>query len=110
VAASDPDRLGLVDTLAHKLCEAFGAPTLIEARTAAEQEVAFVESLCVHPADTLLALHRSYENGEIREQFRTLRPRGGPKPLRAFAFLEVDGEDEPGEAVDLMTLADGERT
>jgi Family of unknown function (DUF6505) len=108
VDAQEADRIGLVDALADKLCEAFGAPTLRQAGAAAEQEVAFVESLCVHPIDTLLALHRSYENGEIREQFRTLRPRGKPKPLRAFAFLEVDGEGEPGEAVDLTKLAEGE--
>jgi Family of unknown function (DUF6505) len=108
VEASENERAHLVDTLAQKLGEHFGAPTPAQARAAAEQEVAFVTSLCVHPADTLLALHRSYQDGEIREQFRTLRPRGGPKPLRAFSFLEVEGEPEPGEAVDLMKLAEGE--
>ena len=46
-------------------------------------------------------MHRSFEDGEIRERFRTLRPRTGRKPLRAFAFLEVEGEDEPAEHVDL---------
>jgi hypothetical protein len=46
----------------------------------------------------------------VRESFRTLRPRNGPKPLRAFSFLEVDGEDEqPGEAVDLISMAGRER-
>jgi hypothetical protein len=25
--------------------------------------------------------------------------------MRAFSFLEVDGEEEPSEAVDLVTLA-----
>ena len=34
-------------------------------------------------------------DGETREAFRTLHARGGPKPLRAFSFLEVEGEDEP---------------
>ena len=29
----------------------------------------------------------------------------GPKPLRAFAFLEVEGEEEPAEKVDLAALA-----
>jgi hypothetical protein len=39
-----------------------------------------------------------------------LRPKGGPKPLRAFSFLEVEGEDEqPGDGVDLITLAQEER-
>ena len=59
--------------------------------------------------DTLIALHRSSQDGEIREQFRILRPRGGPKPLRAFSFLEVEGETEPGDTIDLLKLGDGER-
>jgi hypothetical protein len=95
--------------LAQQLCDHFGAPTRAQARAAAEQEVAFAASLCDHPIDTLIALHRSSQDGEIREQFRILRPRGGPKPLRAFSFLEVEGEAEPGEAVDLVKLAEGER-
>ena len=67
---------------------------------AAEEEFAFAASLCDHPLDTLIALHRSHDGGEIRETFRTLRPKDGPKPLRAFAFLDVEGEEEPAERVD----------
>jgi hypothetical protein len=109
VEASAQEQAALVDALARQLAAQFGAPSPEQARAAAEQEVAFVESLCVAPADTLLALHRSYQDGEIREQFRTLRPRGGPKPLRAFSFLEVEGEPEPGETVDLLKLAERKR-
>jgi hypothetical protein len=29
--------------------------------------------------------------------------------MRAFSFLEVEGEEESGETVDLATLAKGER-
>jgi hypothetical protein len=29
--------------------------------------------------------------------------------MRAFSFLEVDGEEEPDETVDLAALAKGER-
>src|SRR5262245_48147144 len=108
VEAGAPERAGLVNTLARQLSDHFGAPSPDEARAAAEQEVTFVESLCVHPPDTLLALHRTYQDGEIHEQFRTLRPRGGPKPLRAFAFLEVEEEAETGDTIDLMKLAGGE--
>ena len=58
----------------------------------------------------LAAVSRKYEDGAIREAFRTLTPSVGPKPLRAYAFLEVAGEDETAtEQVDLMTLAKGER-
>jgi hypothetical protein len=110
VEASDEDRAAAAGILAHKLVERFGAPDIAAARAAAEEEIAFAASLCNHPKDTLIAIHRVHEDGAIREAFRTLRPKGGPKPLRAFSFLEVEGEDEePGERVDLVTLAQGER-
>ena len=109
VEASEEDRQAATGLLADKLVERFGAPDLAAARAAAEEEIAFAASLCNHPKDTLIAVHRAHEDGAIREAFRTLRPKGGPKPLRAFSFLEVEGEDEPGERVDLVTLAQGER-
>jgi hypothetical protein len=109
VEATEEDRAAEVKTLAQQLRDHFGAPTLAQARAAAEQEVAFAVSLCDHPIDTLIALQRSSQDGDIREQFRILRPRGGPKLLRAFSFLEVEGDAEPGETVDLVKLAEGER-
>ena len=110
VEASEDDRLAVVDTLAKQLVANFGAPTVADARAAAEEEVAFAESLCSQPQDTLVAVHRSFDNGEVRETFRTLRPREGQKPARAFSFLEVEGEDDaPGETVDLVGLAERER-
>lgn len=105
VEASDQDRDAVVGMLAQRLVERFGAPDLETARRAAEEEIAFAQSLCDHPKDTLIAVHRTVEDGAIREAFRTLQPRGGPKPLRAFAFLDVEGEDEPVEDVDLVGLA-----
>ncbi len=109
VEASEEDRAAVVDGLARRLVERFGAPDLAVARPAAEEEVAFAASLTDHPPDTLIAVHRTREDGAIRETFRTLRPRQGEKPLRAFAFMEVDGEEEPGETVDLVGLAHGAR-
>ena len=105
VAASDDDRAALVEMLAGRLLECLGAPDLAVARAAAEEEVTFAASLCDHPHDTLIAVRRTFEEGAIREAFRTLRPRGTRKPMRAFSFLEVEGEEEPGEAVDLVNLA-----
>jgi hypothetical protein len=105
VEAKDGDRATAVDVLAQRLVDRFGAPDLATARKAAEEEVTFAQSLCDHPADTLVAVHRTIDDGEIREAFRTLRPRAGPKPLRAFAFLEVEGEETPSEEVDLVGLA-----
>jgi hypothetical protein len=105
VEAKQEDRTALIDALASRLVENFGAPDLDTARRAAAEEVGFAESLCDHPIDTLVAVHRTVENGEIREAFRTLRPRGGKSELRAFSFLEVEGEEQPAEYVDLVGLA-----
>jgi hypothetical protein len=108
VEAKDEDRAAIVDALAERLVESFGAPDIETARRAAEEEVAFAESLCDHPQDTLVAIHRTTEDGAIREAFRTLQQRGGPKPLRAFAFLEAEGDEQPEETVDLLGMS-GER-
>jgi Family of unknown function (DUF6505) len=105
VEASEDDRLAAIDMLARCLLAKFSAPSIAEAVAAAEEEFAFTESLCNHPQDTLIAVHRAHEGGEIRETFRTLRPKDGPKPLRAFAFLDVEGEEEPAENVDLAGMA-----
>lgn len=110
VEASDDDRLAVIDMLAKQLVANFGAPSIADAVGAAEEEVAFAESLCSQPQDTLVAVHRVFEDGAVRETFRTLRPRAGQKPARAFSFLEVAGEDEqPIEAVDLVGMAERER-
>lgn len=110
VEAQPADRNNLVETLAHQLVRYFGAPDLKAARAAAEEEVAFAQSLCDHPADTLVAVRRTHDDGEIRETFRTLQPRGGPKPLRAFSFIEIEGEDgNPSEKIDLIGLTGEKR-
>ncbi len=104
VDASEEDRAALVEMLAEQLHARLGAPDLAAARAAAEEEVAFAASLCDHVIDTLVAVRRTFEDGAIREAFRTLHPRGGRKPMRAFSFLEVEGEEEPGETIDLANL------
>ena len=110
VEAGEDDRLAVIDTLAKQLVANFGAPSIKDAVAAAEEEIAFVESLCAQPQDTLIAVHRAFDGGAVREKFRTLRPRSGAKPARAFSFLEVEGDDEaPGERIDLAALAERER-
>ncbi len=111
VEASAADRTAVIEMLAKHLVDHYGAPDMDAARLAAEEEVAFAQSLCTPQLDTLIAVHRTYEEGAVREQFRSLRPRGGPRPARAFSFMEVEGEDEePGEQVDLVAIARGEKT
>jgi hypothetical protein len=110
VETDETGRAAAVEQLARRLVEHFGAPDIDAARAAADEELTFAQSLCNHDIDTLIALHRSAEEGEIREAFRTLKARADRKSFRAFAFMDVEGEDEePGERVDLMNLAQGER-
>ncbi|HEY0441677.1 MAG TPA: DUF6505 family protein [Xanthobacteraceae bacterium] len=109
VEASEADREAAIDALAARLVETFGAPDMAAARAAAAEEIGVAASLCNHAPDTLVALHRSCEGGEIHETYRTLRPRDGPKPLRVFAFLEVEGDaEQPQDALDLVRLAQEE--
>jgi hypothetical protein len=111
VEASEADRARVVDVLAQRLVAHFGAPDMKAALIAAEEEVAFSESLCMQPQDILVGVHRRFEDGAVRETFRTLRPREGAKPNRVFTFLEVEGEDDESSAdhVDLIAIADRER-
>ena len=115
VTEARPDeRDAAVETLAAQIVARLGAPSLEVARQAAGEEIAFAASLCQHEVNTILALHRTLEDGEIKEQFRALQFRdaaaNGTDRLhahaRAFAFVESD--EEPGERVDLVGIV-GER-
>lgn len=108
VEAEAADRLAAIELASRCLVEHFGAPDLAAARQAATEEIDFAAALCDHPADTLIAVQRSDEGGSIREKFRTLRPRGGTTPWRAFSFLEAQDEATPEETVDLAALARGD--
>src|SRR5262245_59028277 len=67
VPATEADRRTLVELLARQLVDRFGAPDPKIARAAAEEEVAFAQSLCTHPVSTLIAVHRSANDGEVHE-------------------------------------------
>ena len=108
VEATVAERAALVDTLASQLIQHFGAPTVEAAKAAAEEEVAFAESLCAIPQDSVIAVHRSFENGMVRETFRALRGREGAKPTRAFSFIETEGDDESSEQIDVIALGERE--
>jgi hypothetical protein len=112
VAEIGPDaREALVERFARALLERFGAPNLDVATAAARDEITFAASLCDHEPGTVIAMRRTLEGGEIREQFRTLNRRdpavAGAGRLHAFArafeFVEVE---EPEERVSLPGLMD----
>jgi hypothetical protein len=98
VTATPAQRDDAVAALAAHIRAAHGAPDDDAARAAAEEEIAFAESLCDHPPGTLVALSRSLDGGEVREQFRTLHERAQEhrrfEALPVFAAVAVEGEEE----------------
>lgn len=90
------------DKLAAQLIEHLGAPDIASARAAAADEIAFAASLCDHPVNTLIAVQRDLENGEIRERFRTLKKKEDLH-TQARAFEIVD-DDQVTESVDIRDL------
>jgi hypothetical protein len=95
--ASDTEFAEAVETLARRIREELGAPDDDTARAAALEELSAASSLCGPEVNSVVAMHRTWEAGEIREQFRTLRPRDpgltGADRLhagaRAFHFVET---------------------
>jgi len=90
--ASPDERAEAVAQLALRLVTNFGAPSDEAAQAAAEQEIAFAESLAEAAVGTLIAVERVVEEGDIRERFRTLLPTGDAMHNRAFEFEPEDGE------------------
>ena len=109
------ERTAAIESLAGYLMRAHGAPGLEMALAAAREEIDYAEKLALHPADTLIAMHRTIDDdGNIREQFRILRPADAreasqmPCSAGAFAIVDDDGDAPllPGEDIDLAGLAD----
>jgi hypothetical protein len=105
VHATEDDRGALVELLARQLVERFGAPDLASARLAAEEEVAFAQSLCTHPISALIAVHRSASDGEVRESFRRLQLREEHRHGNAFSFMEVEDDIEPDSDLSLAKIS-----
>lgn len=108
--ASEAERDEAVQVLAGHIHERFGAPSREAAEAAAWEEIEVAASLCAHPVNTLIAMHRTLEDGQIRERFRTLHSRdpslAGADRLHAHArAFELVETDEPEERVDLLGLA-----
>jgi len=105
VHATVADRRALVELLAAQLVERFGAPDLAIARMAAEEEVAFAEQLCTHPVGSLIAVHRTATDGEVRESFRRLKLREGTGHGKAFSFMEIEDDVEPDSNLNLANMS-----
>lgn len=109
--AREGERAAAVATLAAQLVIHLGAPDAETAHPAAEEEIALAADLCRdHAPGTLVALHREWRDGAIRERYRSLKPRDDTAFSaghlrghdRAFFIVESDEEDHP--PVDLLNL------
>jgi hypothetical protein len=109
VPATEDDRRTLVELLAKQLVARFGAPDIATARLAAEEEVAFAQSLCTHPVSALIAVHRSASGGEVRESFRRLQLREGQRHGKAFSFMEVEDDAGPDSTLNLANMSEEQR-
>jgi len=105
VPATDDDCQAVIELLASQLVDRFGAPDLAIARAAAEEEVAFAQSLCTHPISSLIAVHRAVNDGEVRESFRRLQLREGQGHSKAFSFMEVEDDVEPDSDLHLADMS-----
>ena len=99
--ASAAEHAAALAALAAHLCDVHGAPDAAIAEAAAADELAFAASVAELPVGTVIALHRSLEDGEIRERFRSLSARAD-RPAPVFALVRED-DPEP-DAVDLRQL------
>ncbi len=110
------ERRAAVEALARRLMERLGAPDIEAARAAAEEEITFAATLAEHDEGTLIAMHRSVEEGEMREQFRTLTARERIPGLdalhahaRAISYHEVVDDLPAEERVDLIDLVENRK-
>jgi hypothetical protein len=111
VEASAAERATAIASLAAHLLAEHGAPDQAAAAAAAEDEIAFAESLARHPPQTLVALTRAVTvDGAISEQFRTFhaadaaRATAMPCSAGAFAVIEDEAEGSGEDAFDMAAL------
>ena len=73
---SDPELTSVTNVLARHFVDFYGAPDVTAAMPAAQEEVGFVIDLCAEVLiNTVFTLRRTCgDNGEIREEFRQIRP------------------------------------
>lgn len=64
------DYVYALEALTRHLLEAWGAPSVAEARRVAEAELAFARSLCDQPVNTVLSLARTVTDAGIEESYR----------------------------------------
>jgi hypothetical protein len=94
VADATAADLGQIEqVLTGRFISACGAPDEAAARFAAADETSFIRELCRDvPINTVFTVRRTWDaQGQIKEEFRTIRPPTG-EPLHAKIWTVVDDE------------------
>jgi Family of unknown function (DUF6505) len=103
----------VVEALAQHFVAVWGAPSLAAAAVAAEQEVRAMQEVCAdHPAGTLLAIERRFEEDGIVERVRAVArpPLDAPAPAwTVMATSEEADETDEADEIDLAALASDKR-
>lgn len=93
--ASDSDVANVRDALALHFVMMHGAPSMEAAEAVARREIAFASSICDHPAGTILAISRRFEDDGLVEQFKTITPDtdscGPHAPIDLSVLERADG-------------------
>jgi hypothetical protein len=86
--------------------EHFGAPDAVLAEAAAAEELAAAAAICEGVAvGAVIAVHRGFEEGAIRESFRTLARREAAGLGNPFVLVPVEEDEVAPHAPDLLALA-----
>lgn len=80
----------LIEQLAQHFHEAYGAPSVKVALPVARHEVDYIADLCAeHPINTIFTVRRFFdENGDMREEFRTVTPPSEPMHTKVWEIVE----------------------
>ena len=90
---TEEELAALEQALAAHFVAAYGAPDEQSALPAAKEETAFVLDLCADPLiNTVFTVRRHFdEDGQIREEFRTIQPPSG-QPMHSRIWNVVDDD------------------
>ncbi len=80
----------------EQLVDRFGAPDVDDRAGGRGRGSCLCAIALHHPISSLIAVHRTVSDGEVRESFRRLAVARGAGHGKAFSFMEVEDDVEAG--------------
>ena len=82
---TEAEYTGAIEALARHFVEAYGAPSVADARPVAEEELSYMRAMCEdHGPNTLLIVERSLVAAGVSEAFRAIKPQEATLDLVAI--------------------------